>query len=448
MDVPIHFLQSYDSHIKTVDKYKVVQSALNKVPLSFVNINQNAINKLPFSFNHEIVGHKVATDQANSGRCWIFAALNVIAAKMIQKYKLPEEFQLSQAFIYKFDKFEKCNAALEIMWDLRLKGKDNNSLEYISLVPSKVGGGNDGGTIQQFMKVINKYGIVPQEAFPDNRQASYTTMMNDMLSDMMNMACSRIMSCKSRKEFEKIKKKVLEDSYRVISLFLGNTPTTFEWKSKMMSPYQFYHRVVKKAVNFDDFVCIVNDPRNEYGKLLCVEYLENVISKKTVSLQDLTTNMYLNVDMKVFKNAVYETISKHKTPVWFATDFSKFVMNESSYLDQNSSVIGSMFDIEILQSKGEAMKNRVIQPNHAMILSGVQMSGGVYKRWKVENSHGTDNAFNGFLVMSDKFFDQFVLVGWVHKDTLPSGLVKDYIEKTKDKRVKLPFWDILGTFAV
>lgn len=46
---------------------------------------------------------KPVTNQKSSGRCWIFACLNVIRLPFIKKYEL-EDFEFSQAYIFFWDK--------------------------------------------------------------------------------------------------------------------------------------------------------------------------------------------------------------------------------------------------------------------------------------------------------------------------------------------------------
>jgi len=54
---------------------------------------------------------KPITNQKNSGRCWVFAALNVIRVPFMQQHNL-DEFEFSQAYLFFWDKvrhFEYCN---------------------------------------------------------------------------------------------------------------------------------------------------------------------------------------------------------------------------------------------------------------------------------------------------------------------------------------------------
>jgi bleomycin hydrolase len=147
------------------------------------------------------------------------------------------------------------------------------------------------------------------------------------------------------------------------------------------------------------------------------------------------------------KNAIFKTITKYGTPVWFASDYNYFLLNDETILDPHSSTIEDIFDINIVKNKKVSLNSRITQPVHAMIFVGCQKENKKYLRWKVENSHGIDNKFKGFLVMSDSFFDDYMMIALVHKNTLPTELRTIY-EKRKDSEIKwVPFWDVLGYSA-
>src|SRR5574344_1677728 len=52
------------------------------------------------------------TDQKNSGRCWLFASLNILRHQIAENYKL-DDFELSETYPYFWDKLEKSNTFYE-----------------------------------------------------------------------------------------------------------------------------------------------------------------------------------------------------------------------------------------------------------------------------------------------------------------------------------------------
>lgn len=79
------------------------------------------------------------TNQRSSGRCWIFAACNVFRIAIQQKYNI-KAFELSQAYLFFWDKVEKANYYLESILDTLKEDVDGRMVK--ELMKSPVG---DGG---------------------------------------------------------------------------------------------------------------------------------------------------------------------------------------------------------------------------------------------------------------------------------------------------------------
>ena len=103
--------------------YKFNKKKTNKV-LKNVNTKshfKNLILKSDYQQNKKQVFKKVInveaniTNQQNSGRCWLFAFLNIIRFKMIQKYNLLPSFEFSQNYLFFYDKLEKANYYLNFI---------------------------------------------------------------------------------------------------------------------------------------------------------------------------------------------------------------------------------------------------------------------------------------------------------------------------------------------
>lgn len=446
MDVSSSDLSNYKKSFEKKTKYKVLQGVLRKAPIIDVSINQNALTKLPFKFNNTLSTDVTATDQMDSGRCWIFAGLNIIRHKMISHHKLTPTFELSQAYIHRCDKLERCNAAIELIYELAKQGKNNDSIEYIGLIPGILG---DGGTWDMFTNIVKKYGIVPKEVYPDTFQASHTARMNDMLKITVLKTSDVIKKTMNLSEFITYKKTIMEECFRIVNLCLGNIPEKFIWaftekkNEKEYTPKSYYDTVIKPLVDLKKFVSICNFPVEQYNQILAVEYLHNILEKND-DVKKKLTDVYLNVEMNVFKEAVFKSIKK-EIGVWFACDIGQFWINRGTVLDQNASNLRDMFDVEFTLSKRAGLQTRTNLPNHAMLFTGCHKEEDEYKRWKVENSHGINTELGGFITMSDSWFSEYVICAAVPIDCLPIKLRKIALEK---KYIKwLPFFSPLGTFA-
>ena len=447
--ITVDKLSKKDTYILQDKNYSVMQSALSQVQIEDIMSKPSEVNKLPFIFNHQLKEKVTPSNQFYSGRCWIFSGLNILRHHLIEHYKLSDTFELSEAFIFKYDRIEKCNYLLELIYDY--SKRDNvNSLEFINLI-SLIN--NDGGTINQFINIINKYGIVPKSIYPDNIQAKDTNLLNNLLTTIIKKASGVINKKMSKEKFYAYKESILDECYRLLTMTIGSIPEEFEWthkdtvEPKKYTAKLFYNKIVKPLINLDNYIVIVNDERNDYNKLIAVEYLNNIVTPETKDYKRAINNLYLNVDIKTMKNAVFKTITKHTTPVWFATDWNYFLINGNTILDPHASTIEDIFDIDIIKNKKISLNTRISAPSHAMVIVGCQKENNKYLRWKVENSHGTKNELNGFLIMSDYFFEDYMMIALVHKNTLPKESRNIYKKHDASTIKWLPFWDILGYSA-
>ena len=67
------------------------------------------------------------TNQKHSGRCWLFAATNVLRERIAKDLKL-ENFELSQSYLAFWDKFERCNYFLNAMLELADRPTDDRGV--------------------------------------------------------------------------------------------------------------------------------------------------------------------------------------------------------------------------------------------------------------------------------------------------------------------------------
>ena len=103
------------------------------------------------------------TNQKRSGRCWMFAGLNVLRKILIDALKV-KDFECSQAYLQFYDKLEKANFFMEGI--LSLAKEDISSRNNVFLLDSGIG---DGGHWAMFVNLVRKYGIVPSAVLPEMR---------------------------------------------------------------------------------------------------------------------------------------------------------------------------------------------------------------------------------------------------------------------------------------
>ena len=144
---------------------------------------------------------------------------------------------------------------------------------------------------------------------------------------------------------------------------------------------------------------LVNDPRNNYGDLLSVSRLGNIVGMRGIR--------YVNVDMDTMKKACISML-KSDLPIFFGSDVGKFSNSSSGIMDTGLIDYELGFNIRLGLSKAERLMTSESAMTHAMVLTAVHVIDGKPVRWRVQNSWGENAGTKGFFVMSDKWMDQFV----------------------------------------
>src|SRR5690349_24438014 len=91
--------------------YRLAQNAVTRVPVDAVAINREIINNTDHFLSTLLDDWKV-TNQERSGRCWLFAGLNLLRVGAMTKMGV-KEFEFSQNYAMFWDKIERANYYLE-----------------------------------------------------------------------------------------------------------------------------------------------------------------------------------------------------------------------------------------------------------------------------------------------------------------------------------------------
>jgi bleomycin hydrolase len=423
--------------------------ALNAVTQSGaegVAVNRPAIMRTQHAYSHQIETPKV-TDQKNSGRCWLFAGLNTMRLSAMKKMNL-EKFELSQNYLMFWDKLEKANFFLENMIETCAEPLEGRLVAWLLQDPLP-----DGGQWDMFANLIKKYGVVPKFAMPETHSSSKSASMNQMLIAALR-ADARILRQMAEQgatpaEMRQEKTGMLNTFYRMLSIHLGQPPASFlwEWRDKdkvfhrhpddggHITPLEFYEQYV--AFDLDDQVCLINAPTQDkpYQKTYTVQYLGNVVGGREVR--------YLNVDMTTLKNAAIEMIRAQKA-VWFGCDVGKMMQRDLGILDTEIYALELLYDTPIRLDKAARLDYGHSRMTHAMVLTGVDLDvSGNPIRWRVENSWGEALGDEGYMTMTDRWFEEYLYEVMVSRQFLSPEILA--ILDTAP--VVLPPWDPMGALA-
>lgn len=386
---------------------------------------------------------KGITNQKSSGRCWMFAALNCLRFRVIQKWNL-ENFELSQSYTCFYDKLEKANYFLENILDTLNCPTDSRIVSFLLESPIQ-----DGGQWDMIRAIVEKYGVVPKDAMPESYSSSNTREMNaEITGKLRQCACvlrKAAEAGKSMEELRTMKKEMMAVVYRMLCICLGTPPTTFDLKlrdkdnqyicEESLTPLDF----LKKYVDMDlsQYISIIHAPTQDkpYLRSYTVKYLGNVKGAAPVR--------YVNLPVDELKKAAIAQM-KSGEPVWFGCDVGKDSHRSSGSLDLNVYDMETLFDTELSMTKAEKLDYGQSRMTHAMVFQGVDLKkDGTPAAWCVENSWGEDPGKKGMYRMTDEWFDEYMYQVVIHRKHLSDEILAAY----DGEPIELAPWDPMGSLA-
>ena len=409
---------------------KAVRNALAGQSIALLAVNADNAAMIDTHFTYR-VPTKGITDQRSSGRCWLFTGMNVLRARMIQKYDLGE-FEFSQNYISFYDLLEKSNLFLQAIIDTRNLEFDDRKVDWLFKNPI-----GDGGQFTGVSNLIMKYGIVPKEVMPETYQSNSTSEMRSVLSNKLRQYGLELRELKPSDTSAR-KVEMLTDIYSILVRCLGVPPTDFEWtrydsKGKFVSrkrytPKEFYGEFVGTDLE-NNYVMVMNDPTREYYKTYEIEYDRHVY--------DGDNWVYVNLPIERIKEMAIASI-KDNTALYFSCDVRKYLDSEKGTLDLANMDYESLFATSLPMDKKQRIQTYASGSSHAMTLMAVDLDdSGLPRKWMVENSWGATSGYKGFLIMTDEWFNEYMFRLVVEKKYVPA----DVLELLNKKPQKLPAWD-------
>lgn len=417
---------------------RALRNALAGTSINQLATNANNADATDTHFSNEVPSRGI-TDQKSSGRCWLFTGLNVMRAKMIKQYGLGD-FQFSQSYNFFYDQLEKSNLFLQAVIDNASKPMDDKLVEWLFKNPL-----SDGGTFCGVIDVVSKYGLVPAEAMPESYNANNTQRMASILSLKLREygLTLRKMAAAGKKgaELEKQKVQMLATVYHILSICLGEPVQQFTWTPRdasgkaladpqLYTPQEFY----KKYVGTDlkgSYVMLMNDPSRPYHKTYTID-----MDRHSYDGMQWT---YLNLPVDEIKAMAIASI-KDSVMMYFSCDVGKYLDSKTGVLSLKNYDYESLFGTTFPMTKAERISTFASASSHAMTLMAVDLNAqGKPRKWMVENSWGASSGYNGHLIMTDEWFDEYMFRLVVDKKYVPAAT----LELLKQKPVKLPAWDPL-----
>jgi bleomycin hydrolase len=425
---------------------------------------KNLVLKSDYQQNKKQVFKKVInvesaiTDQQNSGRCWLFAFLNIIRFKMIQKYNLLPSFEFSQNYLFFYDKLEKANYYLNFILenysvDLETLNYNTDTIKVIHMLQNLT---DDGGHWNVFVNLIEKYGIIPKSNMDEDFHSSNSSELETFYDDYLRK-CAHKIKTTSKNDLAKNKQKLLDEMlsecYKILVLFLGEPPSIITWeyyeknekkeksqslKAKVIAnvtPLEFYKKYV--PYNARDKICLINYPCKQvpFYKLYNVEMTFNIIGNSEQN--------FINVPINIMIDAVKNSIDNEEA-VWTGVDFDKYISLKDGFLDKDGFDYENVFGFTNTMKKCDALNYRQSGPSHAVVIKGYNFENSKTNGFLVENSWGEKSGFKGNYYMANSWFEDYTYEVVVDKKCVSPKI----LSILNQKPIVLPYWSPFSVVLV
>ena len=369
-------------------------------------------------------------NQKQSGRCWMFSGLNVLRSNFAKRHQDTLSVAFSHDYLFFYDQLEKANLMLQGVIDNAQKPLDDQRMQFFFRHPI-----SDGGTFCGVADLADKYGLVPQSVVPETYSAENTSRMARLISsklrefglELHEMCASKT----SVKAIQNRKTEMLSTIYRMLCLTLGEPVKEFTYtftdkdgkpkgEAKRYTPKTFYQETVGGPLN-GTFIMVMNDPRRPYHKTYEVEYDRHTY--------DGHNWKYLNLPMDEISELAIAAL-KDGRKMYSSYDVGKQLDRERGYLDTENYDYGSLFNTTFNMNKAQRIATYDSGSTHAMTLSAVDLDAdGKPRKWKVENSWGATSGQAGCLIMTDRWFQEYMFRLVIDKQYVSADLLKEADQK-------------------
>ncbi len=390
-----------------------LQATMAKTELADLAYVPTAAAKLNGDFAIELKTRGV-TWQQKSGRCWLYAVLNILRERMSEACNL-DKFELSANYLSFYDKLEKANNFLELVIENAHKPLNDRMMEYV------LGGVGDGGYWDMATDLVAKYGVVPASVMPETWQSTHTEKFLKLLNTLLRKDAMELRAViAAGGDAQAAKEAMLEEVYRMECIAFGEPPKTFcfEYRDRDngfhaergLTGRSFYEKYMGDAL--DDYITVTNHPTHGLPMDLyyVFHYMGSMANRDVINL---------NLSVEEMEELTLRQL-RDGEPVWFGCDAGAWGDREKGVWDPDSlDFSGLMGGVDFTMSKGDRLESHDSFATHAMIFVGVNFDeDGRPDRWKIENSWGEEVGKKGYFVCSERYFKEYVYEVIVRKKHL------------------------------
>ncbi len=431
-------LSSLERSVDRNGSTKAIGNAIQSNAINKIALNGNNPNATDTWFSVEVSNTGIS-DQASSGRCWLFTGLNVLRQRAMKNLGITN-FMFSHVYLFFYDQLEKSNLFLQSIIDTRKMDLDSQQVQWLMSNPI-----SDGGTYTGVADLVSKYGLVPKDVMPETYVSNNTSEFNGHLKRKLREIAINIREQSEKgatvDELESYKVEELKTIYHMLCLAYGEPVKEFSWcpkdskgkylnSPKKYSPLEFYKAVCFPEEDLNsDYVMLMNDPSRPYNKVYEIDMDRHAY--------DGHNWLYVNLSIDDLSPIAIASL-QDSVPMYFSCDVGKQLNRSNGLLDLNNYDYNSLLGTTFGMTKKQRIQTHDSGSSHAMTLVAVDLDeNGHPLKWKVENSWGANYGYSGHLIMTHDWFREYMFRIVVNKKYCPEAI----LSLLKQKPVKLPAWD-------
>lgn len=388
--------------------------ALLCAQLSFSQgITKNAENS---NYVFTKIAHLDATpvqNQGYTGTCWSFSALSFFESELIRKgnkapASLSQMYVVRKAYEAKAEKF------------IRLDGKGNFS---------------EGGAFHDIPYVIRNYGIVPSSAYAGLNYGKDEHDHSEMYA-LLNGAVDGLMKFSTSNSGGGLSGAWKNALAGVLDAYLGKDPKEFEFQGKKYTPKTYAESL---KLNMDDYVSITSFSNHEMNSLCQLAIPDNWAwgNSYNVALPDMmsTVENALKAGYTIawgadvsekgfsFRNGI-ALVPEDPSTIEVAGRDNKNFNNAGADKKSNAFLNPTKELVITPEMRQEGYDNKKTTDDHGMHITGIYKDQNGTRFLLVKNSWGTENFPQGYLYVSENYFNLKTINIYLHKDGIPTDIRK------------------------
>src|SRR6266508_3177559 len=214
-------LESFATKFAERPAYRLAQNAITTTAVDDVTLNRAVVTSIDHTFS-TLLDDWGVTNQKQTGRCWMFAGLNLLRVGARKAMGL-KDFEFSQNYLMFWDKVERANYFFEAIIDAADRDLDDRSVAFLLDGPL-----SDGGQWNMFINLVKKHGLVPKAFMPETESSSGSRRMNSMALAKLREGAKSLRDQRARgagaSDLRATKDEILEAVHRILCIHLGTPP--------------------------------------------------------------------------------------------------------------------------------------------------------------------------------------------------------------------------------